>query len=399
MKNGLRIDGIIFERGGKITGLEERVYKKRIILFGIGNIGRSIMDAYGTYDANFEVIAVADNYSDLKEYAGVRIIAPDEINDYEYDEIWIASIYHSEIKKQLVEDLHIASSRIRYVEYPMVFLEKVIYDRYREEIAGNRRCGYDELQQVVDYIADNGVRMYCYPFYDEYINDDISVYYDEAVHLYYGICFGRRMYLSRQYDTPGKARHYLRYVCMEQDDRSPHCYLTEHFRMDKGDIGIDIGAAEGIFALQVIEDVAHIYLIEADADWCEALKVTFSENQDKVTIIQGYVSDTDQGMNLSIDKVFENQKIDFIKMDIEGAEIKALHGAKQLVQRCRPKMAVCTYHNAEDEKEIRAWIEAVGDYGVCNSPGYVVCQGRWELENAKNADFRRALLWAERDSK
>lgn len=145
--------------------------------------------------------------------------------------------------------------------------------------------------------------------------------------------------------------------------------------------------------------MAHIYLIEADADRCEALRVTFSEDQDKVTIIQGYVSDTDQGMNLSIDKVFENQKIDFIKMDIEGAEIKALHGAKQLVQRCRPKMAVCTYHNAEDEKDIRAWMEAVGGYGICNSPRYVACQRCWELENVKSADFRRALLGAERDSK
>lgn len=388
-----------FERGSETEDLRGKVDKKRIVLFGIGNIGRSIMDAYGTYDADFEVIAIADNHSDRKEYAGVRMIAPDEIRNFEYDEIWIASIYHSEIRKQLVEELQIAPSRIRYAEYPMAFLEKVICDRYQEEIAGNRRCESDELQQVVDYIADHGVRMYCYPFYDEYINADTVVYYDEEVCLYYSICFGRRMYLSRQYDTPEKARHYLRYVCMEQDERSPHRYLTRHFQMDQGDVGIDIGAAEGIFALQVIDEVAHIYLIEADADWCEALAVTFGKEQDKVTIIQGYVSDTDQGLALSLDKAFGDQKIDFIKMDIEGAEMKALQGAKQLIQRCRPKMAVCTYHNAEDEKDIKAWIEAAGGYRVCNSPGYVVCQGCWELENAENADFRRALLWAERDVK
>lgn len=373
--------------------------KKKITLFGIGDIGRKIMDAYGIYDVDFEIIAVADNRSDLKEYAGVRVIAPDEISDYKYDEIWIASIYHREIKKQLIEERHIAPSRIRHVEYPMLFLEKFVCEKYREEIAGNRQCISDELQQVVDYIADKGVRMYCYPFYDEYMYDDVSVYYDEVVRLYYGVCYGRRMYLSRQYDTPEKAKHYLRYAYMEQDKRSPHCYLTERFQVNKGDIGIDIGAAEGIFALQVLDDIEHIYLIEADDDWCEALAITFREDRDKVTIIKGYVSDADQGLNLSLDKAFENQKIDFIKMDIEGAEIKALYGAKQLIRSRRPKMAVCTYHNAEDEKDIRGWLEDIGGYRVCNSPGYVICQGRWELENAENVDFRRALLWAERDSK
>lgn len=382
-----------------MADLERRENKKKIVMFGLGNIGRSIMDTYGTCDTDFEIIAITDNHADLKEYAHVKVITPDKINDYKYDEIWIASIYHREIKKQLVDELHIAPSRIHYVEYPMIFLERVICDKYREEIAGNRKCISAELQQVVDYIADNGVRMYCYPFFDEYMNGDVSVFYDEAVHMYYGMCFGRRMYLSRQYDTPEKAKHYFRYVWMEQDERSPHRYLSGHFQIDKGDVGIDIGAAEGIFALQVIDDVAHIYLIEADADWCEALAVTFDEYQEKVTIMQGYVSDTDQGLNLSLDKGFENQKIDFIKMDIEGAEMKALHGAKLLIQKCRPKMAVCTYHSAEDEKEVRDWMEAVGGYRVCNSPGYVVCQGRWELENAKNVDFRRALLWAERDSK
>lgn len=385
------------ERGGEIAGLEERMDKTKIVIFGMGNNGRRIMDAYGLYDVDFEIVAIADNHSDLKEYASVRVIAPDEMNDYEYDEVWIASIYHREIKKQLVEELHIASSRIRYVEYPMIFLERVIYDKYREEIAGNRRCISAELQQAVDYIADNGVRMYCYPFYDEYINDDISVYYDEAAHLYYGVCFGRRMYLSRQYDTPEKAKHYLRYVCLEQDKRSPHRYLTEHFQIEKGDVGIDVGAAEGIFALQVIGNVEHIYLIEADADWCEALKVTFRDDSDKVTIIQGYVSDTDQGSNLSLDKTFANKKINFIKMDIEGAEVEALRGAERLIEKCRPKLAVCTYHNAEDEKKIRAELEATGGYTVRHSPGYVICQGEWELEHIEEVDFRRALLWAERD--
>lgn len=370
---------------------------KKIILFGIGNNGKDIMDAYGIYDRDFEVEAIADNHADLNEYAGVRVIPAAEIDDYEYDEIWIASIYHKEIKKQLIENLAVPSSKIRYIEYPLPFLEKVFYEKYSRELSGVYKCASNELQEVIDYVAGNGVRMYCYSFYDEYMNADTAIYFDEESGLYYGIYSNRRMYLSRKYDTLEKAKEYFQYVCMEQDKRSPHCYLTEHFYISEGDFGIDVGTAEGIFALQVVDIAAHIYLIEADPDWCEALRLTFRSDQDKVTIIQGYASDRDEHMVLSLDRILGNRKIDFIKMDIEGAELKALCGSEQLIRRCMPKLAVCTYHYAEEEKKIRTWLETIGGYTVRNSVGYVVCQGRWELENIRDADFRRALLWAERD--
>lgn len=37
--------------------------------------------------------------------------------------------------------------------------------------------------------------------------------------------------------------------------------------------------------------------------------------------------------------------IDFIKMDIEGAELNALIGASASISKWKPKMAICTYHN------------------------------------------------------
>lgn len=369
--------------------------KKKIILFGIGNNGRSIMDGYGKYDADFEVAAIADNQSELTEYAGITVISPERIRDYVYDEIWIASISYREIREQLVEQMQIPSSRIRYAEYPIPYLEKAFLERYEEELTGRRKCESEELQKVMDFVSENGVRMYCYPFYDEYMEQDALVYYDGERGLYYGMCFGRRMYLARKYDTPQKAGLYFQFACMEQDERSPHRYITEYFSAGKGDVGIDIGAAEGIFALQVIDDVEHIYLIEADAGWCEALEATFHNDRDKVTIIRGYAADTDRDENLTLDTLFRDQKIDFIKMDIEGAERKALQGASRLLERWMPKLAVCTYHNAEDEEVIRAWLETVGSYTMTNSPGYVVCQGTWELEQPESIGFRRALLWAE----
>ncbi|MBK8340524.1 MAG: FkbM family methyltransferase [Flavobacteriales bacterium] len=41
-------------------------------------------------------------------------------------------------------------------------------------------------------------------------------------------------------------------------------------------------------------------------------------------------------------------RIDFIKMDIEGAEMHALEGACQSIQRFKPKLAICVYHDLSD---------------------------------------------------
>ncbi len=42
------------------------------------------------------------------------------------------------------------------------------------------------------------------------------------------------------------------------------------------------------------------------------------------------------------------ERVDFIKLDIEGHEEQALMGAKGIICKYRPKMAICIYHKAED---------------------------------------------------
>ena len=61
-------------------------------------------------------------------------------------------------------------------------------------------------------------------------------------------------------------------------------------------------------------------------------------------------------MVVSIDDMVGDDKVTFIKMDIEGAEMEALEGAKQTIERNRPKLAISIYHKEEDLWEIPFYI-------------------------------------------
>ena len=50
----------------------------------------------------------------------------------------------------------------------------------------------------------------------------------------------------------------------------------------------------------------------------------------------------------SIVEELQLDRVDFIKMDIEGAERVALEGSRRTIQRFRPRMAICTYHMVDD---------------------------------------------------
>jgi hypothetical protein len=162
--------------------------------------------------------------------------------------------------------MKISESAIRYVEFPAPFLEDLICRKYKEELTGNRKCENGELQEIIEYISNNQLRMFNYSFYDEYYDRNFEVFLDEQCGMYYGDYMGHKMYMSRKFDNREKAVLYFRNIVMEQDERSPHCYLTNDFDIEQDSVGIDIGAAEGIFALSIIDRVKHIYLIEADGD-------------------------------------------------------------------------------------------------------------------------------------
>jgi hypothetical protein len=56
-------------------------------------------------------------------------------------------------------------------------------------------------------------------------------------------------------------------------------------------------------------------------------------------------------------------RVDFIKMDIEGAEANALNGARETILKYKPRMAITTEHKPEDETTLPQVIARIrGDY-------------------------------------
>ncbi len=58
----------------------------------------------------------------------------------------------------------------------------------------------------------------------------------------------------------------------------------------------------------------------------------------------------------AIDDIVGEDKVTFIKLDVEGAELRALQGAELSIRRHRPRLAISIYHKPEDVIEIPAYI-------------------------------------------
>ena len=55
---------------------------------------------------------------------------------------------------------------------------------------------------------------------------------------------------------------------------------------------------------------------------------------------------------IDLDSMLLDVPVSFIKMDIEGAEKKALQGCEKIIRKYHPKLAISIYHNSEDLWEI-----------------------------------------------
>jgi FkbM family methyltransferase len=186
-----------------------------------------------------------------------------------------------------------------------------------------------------------------------------------------------KLYWPLQYPVEG-----IYMVTTETFDKKDwHFYQNTHTAIEQNEILLDIGTAEGLFPLTVINDCKKIIMIEPNRYFFASLQKTFAPYQDKVHIVHSAVGNQDgeiffEGDSLSSHVAEKNEqsypvtihkidylvndepKITYLKADIEGFEEEMLKGAEQTIKRHKPKIAITTYHTGNNPANIIAIIQS-----------------------------------------
>jgi len=161
--------------------------------------------------------------------------------------------------------------------------------------------------------------------------------------------------------------------------------------LEKGDVVFDAGANSGIFACLAAKRIGpegKVYAFEPVPKIRKSLEETVRINRlNNIIIVPFALGDKVEKLKISIapdnnigggwgassgikdfggeyeivpqitlDNFIQNnniQKVDFIKMDIEGMERNALRGAIETLRKFKPKLAICIYHLPDDPKIIK----------------------------------------------
>lgn len=235
-----------------------------------------------------------------------------------------------------------------------------------------------EKYRLWAFLGKYGLTYYPGDYSLKYRDLSIEVFIDEKTSMPYIIHNNNKLYFPSHYSTE-IVKDIYRGLRIEQDENSPHRYVKSYSEL-KGKTLLDVGSAEGIFALNVIEIVKEVYLFECEDAWINALQATFAPWKSKVTIVKKYVSDNNEADNITIDSFLLDKPKDnlFIKMDIEGAELLALEGARQTLEKAHSlNFSICAYHRENDFLEIPAYLAGY-EYEFTN--GYLFIS--WQLRKA-----------------
>lgn len=145
------------------------------------------------------------------------------------------------------------------------------------------------------------------------------------------------------------------------------------------DLGAYVGDTVEKFINVQIGSFKHIYAFEIGKQQITACKKRFARlveewgfDKNKITLVNLAIGEKEDKLYLkeasntlststststsgivpiyvtSMDKYFENERVSFIKVDIEGGELGMLRGCANVIRRDKPKFALSVYHRPDD---------------------------------------------------
>lgn len=162
-----------------------------------------------------------------------------------------------------------------------------------------------------------------------------------------------------------------------QELRDGQYFDLPFLNSEEDEIFIDAGGFDGGSSLHFAKwakGVEHIYIFEPDKNnillcrtnienanmgeyttivekgcWSKSTTLHFQAFGNHLSHICEEKLDDDEDIEVAaIDEILQGNKVTFIKMDVESAELEALKGAQNTIITWKPKLAICVYHKPED---------------------------------------------------
>lgn len=216
-------------------------------------------------------------------------------------------------KKHPTKQMRISEEYFKIHESELSECEALLADEKSKQI----------FRQIIEfrYVRDRS-KFPAHEINNQYFPKDIIQLTTEEVFVDCGACRGDT-YRRFKRETKGQ---YKRVVCLETDDKNLN-FLKRTEGADRKLIIVPKGAwsKETVLYFEIMGTKGTGRVVEKLED-SDALEVPVT----------------------TIDSLDYCKDATFIKMDIEGAEWEALHGAEQTIKRNQPKLAICLYHKDED---------------------------------------------------
>ena len=182
-------------------------------------------------------------------------------------------------------------------------------------------------------------------------------------------------------------------------------YETNNITVNQGDIVVDCGANMGLFSAWAASQGGQVYAFEPGHRALSYLEQTQTLYPNQIHIIPkgvfnqnstyDYIEcqniggshlsafnlnqdagfyDTYSIETITLDNYFQNQKIDFLKIDAEGSEQAILEGAKNLIKNYTPKIVIACYHYEHDNIFLQRYIQNLNsNYNIRELNGKLFC--------------------------
>jgi hypothetical protein len=241
--------------------------------------------------------------------------------------------------------------------------------------------GSGKFREEIDFMKERN-KLFLFPYKSLKQIGNVESGYDTVKKLSYVIHKNRRLYFKSSCRQKEAVAVYKNFIEKEQllggnyIEKAPHQYQSESFRVKNSDILLDVGCAEALFALDVIDKVRKVILFESDPVWFEPLKATFEKEikEGKVVLIEKNAGKENTLNSVTIVSVLQNEKYDslFIKMDIEGNEIDVVTSCTDLMKSSKDiRFSCCTYHKPNDADILKNIFESNG-FQITFSDGYML---------------------------